>query len=60
MKKNERINFNTVSIESGVSKSYLYNHPEFHERIEMLRKQSGKSPKAIKRQMSDESNAAKI
>ncbi|HHL0974473.1 TPA: DUF6262 family protein [Bacillus cereus] len=59
IKKNDRINFNTVSIESGVSKSYLYNHSAFRERIEMLRKQQG-SPKAIKRQMSDESNAAKI
>ncbi|PFE12745.1 DUF6262 family protein [Bacillus cereus] len=60
IKKNDRINFNTVSIESGVSKSYLYNPPAFRERIEMLRKQQGKSPKAVKRQMSDESNAAKI
>ncbi|SPT76348.1 MULTISPECIES: DUF6262 family protein [Bacillus cereus group] len=60
IKKNARINFNTVSIESGVSKSYLYNHLAFRERIEMLRKQQGKSPKAVKRQMSDESNAAKI
>lgn len=60
IKKNNRINFNTVSIESGVSKSYLYNHPAFRERIEMLRNQQGKSPKAVKRQMSDKSNAAKI
>ncbi|MEC2862147.1 transposase [Bacillus thuringiensis serovar kyushuensis] len=60
IKKNARINFNTVSIESGVSKSYLYNHLAFRERIEMLRKQQGKSPKAVKRQMSDESNATKI
>lgn len=27
IKKNERINFNTVFIESGVFKSYLYKHP---------------------------------
>ncbi|KAB2439819.1 DUF6262 family protein [Bacillus luti] len=60
IKKNARINFNTVSIESGVSKSYLYNHPAFRERIEMLRKQQVESPKSIKRQMSDESKDAKI
>ncbi|CAI8879658.1 MULTISPECIES: DUF6262 family protein [Bacillus] len=62
IKKNERINFNTVSIESGVSKSYLYNHPEFRERIDMLRKkqQHVESPKAVKRQMSDESKDVKI
>ncbi|MEE6146353.1 DUF6262 family protein [Bacillus cereus] len=60
IKKNARINFNTVSIESGVSKSYLYNHPAFRERIEMLRKQQVESPKAVKRQMSDESKDAKI
>lgn len=51
-----------MSTESGVSKSYLYNHPEFRERIELLRKQQQpvKSPKSIKRQMSDESKDAMI
>lgn len=62
IKKQERINFNTVSIESGVSKSYLYNHLGFRERIEQLRKQQQQvqSPKSVKRQMSDESKDAMI
>ncbi|WP_240627296.1 DUF6262 family protein [Thermoflavimicrobium daqui] len=54
IKKNERINFNSVSCEAEVSKSYLYSHPEFRERIETLRKQQQqqvKSPKAVKRQL---------
>ncbi|HEY4432473.1 MAG TPA: hypothetical protein VGN87_15695 [Paenibacillus sp.] len=33
------MNFNSVSTELGVSKAYLYNHSEIHERIETLRKQ---------------------
>jgi hypothetical protein len=39
IKKNERINFNTVTTAKGVSKSYLYNQPELRERIESLRQQ---------------------
>jgi exonuclease VII small subunit len=60
IKKNERINFNTVAVESGVSKSYLYNHPDFRRRIESLRKQWQQSPGTVKRQMSDESKDAMI
>ncbi|WP_265959867.1 hypothetical protein [Bacillus sp. DHT2] len=48
------INFNSVSVESGVSQSY------FRGRIEMLRKQLQQSPRAVKRQMSDESKYAMI
>lgn len=40
--------------------SYLYNHPNFRSRIEMLRKQWQQSPGAVKRQMSDESKDAMI
>lgn len=39
IKNKKEINFNSVVTESGVSKSYLYNHPEFRKRIETLRKQ---------------------
>ncbi|PEU13472.1 DUF6262 family protein [Bacillus sp. AFS019443] len=56
IKENGRINFNTVSCSAGVSKSYLYNHPDLRERIQTLRKQQkqAESPKTVKRQMSDE------
>lgn len=62
IKKNDKINFNTISIESGVSKTDLYNHPEFRERIDMLRKQQQQSkfPRVIKRKMSDESKDTMI
>lgn len=60
IKQNERINFNIVAATAGVSKSYLYNHPDLRERIETLRKQQMqvKSPKAAKRNMTDESKDA--
>jgi hypothetical protein len=60
IKQNGRINFNIVATTAGVSKSYLYNHTDFRERIETLRKQQMlvKSPKGIKRNMSDESKDA--
>ena len=57
IKNKSRINFNSISMESGVSKAYLYNHPEVRERIETLRKQQEglTSPKQIKRDMTDAS-----
>lgn len=60
IKQNRRINFNTVATTAGVSKSYLYNHSDFRERIEALRKQQIqlKSPKSVKRNMNDESKDA--
>lgn len=40
LKKEElKINFNTVSIEAGVSKPFLYTHPELRDKIERLRRQ---------------------
>jgi predicted DsbA family dithiol-disulfide isomerase len=33
----ENINFNSVMVDSGVSKSFLYNNKEIKERIEDLR-----------------------
>jgi hypothetical protein len=55
IKDNEKINFNSVSEESGVSKAYLYTHPEIRERIDALRQQQNglPSPKQIKREMTD-------
>ncbi|MHB8065477.1 MAG: DUF6262 family protein [Ruminiclostridium sp.] len=57
IKNKDRINFNSVSMESGVSKAYLYNNQGIRERIETLRKQQEglSSPKQEKRQMTDAS-----
>ena len=53
----EKVNFNSVSAESGVSKAYLYTHTDIRERIETLRKQQEGlcSPKQVKREMTDAS-----
>lgn len=52
-----KINFNSVSEQAGVSKAYLYDHPEIRGRIESLRKQQAglPSPKQVKREMTDAS-----
>lgn len=57
IKEKDRINFNSVSMESGVSKAYLYKHSDVRERIETLRKQQEgiPSPKQVKREMTDAS-----
>lgn len=57
VKNKEKINFNSVSEESGVSKAYLYTHPDIRNRIETLRKQQDglPSPKQVKREMTDAS-----
>lgn len=57
IKDKARINFNSVSMESGVTKTYLYNNLELRDRIETLRKQQEglPSPKQIKREMTDAS-----
>jgi hypothetical protein len=57
IKKKEKINFNTVSINAGVSKGYLYNNNKIRRRIENLRKQQQglPSPKLVKWQMTDAS-----
>jgi uncharacterized small protein (DUF1192 family) len=51
MLNKQLINFNSVSKESGVTKSYLYNNSGFRERIELLRsEQEGlKSAKQVRR-----------
>jgi hypothetical protein len=57
VKKQLKINFNSVSEESGVSKAFLYKNIEIRNRIEMLRQQQVglSSPKQVKRNMSDAS-----
>lgn len=57
IKKQLKINFNSVSAESGVSKAFLYRNTELRGRIETLRKQQEGLPsiKQVKRNMSDAS-----
>ena len=57
IKNKGKVNFNSVSEESGVSKAYLYTHPDIRDRIETLRKQQEglPSPKQLKREMTDAS-----
>lgn len=57
IKEKGRINFNSVSMESGVSKAYLYNHSDVGDRIDTLRRQQEglPSPKQVKREMTDAS-----
>ncbi|MED2006480.1 DUF6262 family protein [Brevibacillus laterosporus] len=57
IKKQVKINFNSVSEESGVSKAFLYRNTELRDRIETLRKQQEGLPliKQVKRNMNDAS-----
>jgi hypothetical protein len=57
IKDKAKINFNSVSMESGVTKTYLYNNHEIRDRIETLRKQQESLPSAkqVKRDMTDAS-----
>ncbi|KEF37991.1 hypothetical protein M670_02748 [Schinkia azotoformans MEV2011] len=57
IKQKEKINFNSVSVKSGVSKPFLYKYSEIRSRIETLRKQEEKldSPNQVKRNMTDSS-----
>ncbi|MED3033999.1 transposase [Bacillus thuringiensis] len=62
IRANERINFNSVSKEAGVSKATLYKTEELRDRIEMLRQQQLQvpTPKQVKREMSDNNKDAII
>lgn len=62
IKKNEKVNFNSVSEVSGVTKATLYRNAEIRERIETLRFQQSKvlKPSQVKRQMNDENKDAII
>lgn len=57
IKQKEKINFNSVSVKSGVSKPFLYKYSEIRSRIETLRKQEEKldSPNQVKRNMTEHS-----
>lgn len=57
IKKQIKINFNSVSAESGVSKAFLYRNTKLRDQIETLRKQQEGLPsiKQVKRNMSDAS-----
>lgn len=57
IKQKEKINFNSVSVKSGVSKPFLYKYSDIRSRIETLRKQEEKleSPSQVKRNMTDSS-----
>jgi predicted nuclease with TOPRIM domain len=57
IKNKEKINFNTVSDASGVSKSYLYKNEDIRDRIERLREQQEglTSSKQVKTKMTNKS-----
>lgn len=57
IKQKEKINFNSVSAKSGVSKPFLYKYSEIRSRIETLREQEEKldSPNQVKRNMTEHS-----
>lgn len=58
VKSGQPINFNSVVAEAGVSKSYLYNHPDHRRRIEELRQQqTGRTSQ--KQTRSEKSDASK-
>lgn len=62
IRANERINFNSVSSEAGVSKATLYNNKDFRSRIETLRNQQSQVPtmKQVKREMNENNKDALI
>ncbi|MBB2483462.1 transposase [Bacillus sp. APMAM] len=62
LKANERINFNSVSSEAGISKATLYNNNDFRTRIETLRNQQLQvpTPKQVKREMNESNKDALI
>ena len=57
IKVKAKINFNSVSAESEVSKAYLYKNADLRTRIDILRKQQEglPSPGQVKREMSENS-----
>jgi len=57
IKQKEKINFNSVSAKSGVSKPFLYKYSDIRSRIETLRNQEENldSPNQAKRNMTEHS-----
>ncbi|MBB6448023.1 DUF6262 family protein [Bacillus benzoevorans] len=62
IRANEKINFNSVSSEAGVTKATLYNNTDIREKIETLRQQQSQTPtpKQVKREMNDNNKDAII
>lgn len=62
IRANERINFNSVSNESGVTKATLYNNDDIRKRIEALRQQQSQAPtpKQVKREINESNKDALI
>lgn len=62
IRANEKINFNSVSNESGVTKATLYNNVSIRERIETLRQQQSQAPthRQVKREMNESNKDAII
>lgn len=62
IKQNESISFNSISKESGVARSTLYNNKEFKERIKALIEQQSNvpSPIQVKREMNEKNKDALI
>lgn len=62
IRANEKINFNSVSNESSVTKATLYNNADIRERIETLRQQQSQAPtqKQVKRDMNENNKDALI
>lgn len=55
---NQKVNFNSISVESGVSKTYLYKNKEIRARIEEIRQQQV-SQEMNKRAKYDKTNKSK-
>lgn len=62
IKNKEKINFNTVAEQAGVTKPFLYGDEQIRSRIETLREQQKgvKSAKSVKRNMTDASKDGMI
>jgi len=57
LRSHKAVNFNSVSAESGITKSTLYNTPEIRSRIEALRSQQSQLPSPLQLKASmDENN----
>ena len=51
--QHKAVNFNSVAAQAGVSKTTLYNNPEYRTRIELLRKDSISTKISAKRIVTD-------
>jgi hypothetical protein len=62
IKVNKAINFNSVSLEAGLTKATLYNNVDIRERIETLRHQQAQvpTPAQVKIEMSENNKDAII